>query len=57
MIVATALGPSGFAATVVGLLLAWAYSAPPLRLKRNGWWGTPPARFPMKAWPGLPARR
>src|SRR3712207_8535212 len=19
--------------------LAWAYSAPPLRLKRNGWWG------------------
>ena len=21
------------------LLLAWAYSAPPLRLKRNGWWG------------------
>jgi chlorophyll synthase len=24
---------------VVGLLLAWAYSAPPLRLKRNGWWG------------------
>ena len=39
MIVATALGPWGFAATVVGLLLAWAYSAPPLRLKRNGWWG------------------
>jgi chlorophyll synthase len=23
----------------VGLALAWAYSAPPLRLKRNGWWG------------------
>ncbi|MBA4285343.1 MAG: bacteriochlorophyll/chlorophyll a synthase [Xanthomonadaceae bacterium] len=39
MLVATALGPWGFAATVVGLLLAWAYSAPPLRLKRNGWWG------------------
>ena len=39
MVVATALGPWGFAATVVGLLLAWAYSAPPLRLKRNGWWG------------------
>jgi chlorophyll/bacteriochlorophyll a synthase len=37
--VATALGPWGFAAAVVGLLLAWAYSAPPLRLKRNGWWG------------------
>ena len=37
--VATFLGPWGFAAAVVGLLLAWAYSAPPLRLKRNGWWG------------------
>ena len=33
------LGPWGFAAGAVGLLLAWAYSAPPLRLKRNGWWG------------------
>jgi chlorophyll/bacteriochlorophyll a synthase len=37
--VATVLGPWGFAAAVVGLLLAWAYSAPPLRLKANGWWG------------------
>ena len=37
--VATLLGPWGFGATVLGLLLAWAYSAPPLRLKRNGWWG------------------
>ncbi len=26
-------------ATLVGLILAWAYSAPPVRLKRNGWWG------------------
>ncbi len=34
-----ALGQWVFAATVVGLLLAWAYSAPPLRLKLNGWWG------------------
>jgi chlorophyll/bacteriochlorophyll a synthase len=33
------LGPWGFGATVVGVALAWAYSAPPLRLKRNGWWG------------------
>ena len=24
---------------MLGLALAWAYSAPPLRLKRNGWWG------------------
>jgi chlorophyll/bacteriochlorophyll a synthase len=39
LVVAWWLGPWGFAAAVVGLLLAWAYSAPPLRLKRNGWWG------------------
>ena len=37
--VAYFLGPWGFAAGAAGLLLAWAYSAPPLRLKRNGWWG------------------
>jgi chlorophyll/bacteriochlorophyll a synthase len=36
---AAALGPVVFAAGVVGLALAWAYSAPPLRLKSNGWWG------------------
>ncbi len=39
LLVALALGPWGFAAGAVGLLLAWAYSAPPLRLKENGWWG------------------
>ena len=39
LLVATLLGPWGFAAAVTGLLLAWAYSAPPLRLKRNGWLG------------------
>ena len=39
LLLATALGLWGFAATIVGLALAWAYSAPPLRLKRNGWWG------------------
>ncbi|MEL0259207.1 MAG: (bacterio)chlorophyll synthase, partial [Halieaceae bacterium] len=33
------LGPWVAAATFIGLLLAWAYSAPPLRLKLNGWWG------------------
>jgi chlorophyll synthase len=37
--IAPLLGPWGFAAAALGLLLAWAYSAPPLRLKRNGWWG------------------
>ena len=33
------LGIWGFYATLLGLALAWAYSAPPLRLKLNGWWG------------------
>jgi len=37
--VALALGPWGFGAAALGLALAWAYSAPPLRLKENGWWG------------------
>ena len=39
LLVATALGPWGFGAAALGLLLAWAYSAPPVRLKENGWWG------------------
>jgi chlorophyll/bacteriochlorophyll a synthase len=39
LVVATALGVWGFIAAIFGLALAWAYSAPPLRLKRNGWWG------------------
>ena len=33
------LGTWGFAATVVGVLAAWAYSVEPIRLKRSGWWG------------------
>ena len=37
--VAALLGPWVMAAAVVGVLLAWAYSAPPFRLKKNGWWG------------------
>lgn len=37
--VARWLGPWVFGAAVVGLALAWAYSAPPFRLKRSGWYG------------------
>lgn len=37
--VAALLGPWVFWAGLLGLALAWAYSAPPLRLKRNGWFG------------------
>jgi chlorophyll synthase len=36
---AATLGVWVFLAAVFGLTLAWAYSAPPLRLKGNGWWG------------------
>jgi len=39
LLVATTLGLWGFVAATIGMALAWAYSAPPLRLKRNGWWG------------------
>jgi chlorophyll synthase len=37
--VAAALGPWVLAAAAFGLLCAWLYSAPPVRLKMNGWWG------------------
>lgn len=37
--VASLLGLWVFVATVLALILAWAYSAPPVRLKGNGWWG------------------
>jgi len=37
--VAATLGAWGFGAALFGLALAWAYSAPPIRLKQNGWWG------------------
>jgi chlorophyll synthase len=37
--VAWAIGIEVFYAACLGLVFAWAYSAPPLRLKQNGWWG------------------
>lgn len=39
LLVSTALGPYGVLTAAIGLALAWAYSAPPFRLKQNGWWG------------------
>ena len=33
------LGPWGLGATLVAVVAAWAYSLPPVRLKRSGWWG------------------
>ena len=39
LLFASLLGAWVFWAAVVGVALAWAYSAPPLRLKMDGWWG------------------
>lgn len=39
MLLAAGMGRWVFAATIVGLICAWIYSAPPLRLKMSGWWG------------------
>jgi chlorophyll/bacteriochlorophyll a synthase len=49
--VAWILGPVITVAAVIGLILAWAYSAPPLRLKQNGWYGNAAVGF---AYEGLP---
>ena len=49
--VAALLGPWVFVAAVFGLALAWAYSAPPLRLKQNGWLGNSAVGL---AYEGLP---
>jgi len=49
--VASLLGIWGFCAAVLGLALAWAYSAPPFRLKQSGWWG--PAAVAL-CYEGLP---
>lgn len=45
LVVGALLGPWAFAAGVVGIALAWAYSAPPFRLKLNGWWGNAAVAF------------
>ena len=39
LLFAAVLGPWILLAAGLGLVLAWAYSAPPMRLKQNGWWG------------------
>ncbi|MDA0819357.1 MAG: chlorophyll synthase ChlG [Proteobacteria bacterium] len=39
LVVAWFTGPFVLAATVVGLICAWCYSAPPFRLKTSGWLG------------------
>ena len=51
LVVAGALGPWALGGAAVGLALAWAYSAPPLRLKESGWWGPAAVGF---CYEGLP---
>ena len=45
LLVAMTLGQWVVIATIGGLVLAWAYSAPPFRLKRNGWLGNAACGF------------
>ncbi|MEM9781560.1 MAG: chlorophyll synthase ChlG [Pseudomonadota bacterium] len=51
LVLGAALGPWGLGATLVAATLAWAYSAPPFRLKANGWLGAAATGF---AYEGLP---
>ncbi|MBE7210916.1 MAG: chlorophyll synthase ChlG [Gluconacetobacter diazotrophicus] len=49
--VSTLLGPWVWGTALFGMVLAWVYSAPPLRLKRSGWLG--PAAVGL-SYEGLP---
>ena len=55
MIVAALLGATVFVAAAIGLALAWAYSAPPFRLKKNGWWGNAACGFSYESLPWITA--
>lgn len=55
MVVAAFLGTTVFVAAAIGLALAWAYSAPPFRLKRNGWWGNAACGFSYETLPWITA--
>jgi chlorophyll synthase len=45
LLLGATLGLWVFLATVIGLIFAWIYSAPPLRLKNNGWLGNAAVGF------------
>lgn len=54
-LVAATLGPWVFGAAAMGLTLAWLYSAPPVRLKQNGWWGNSAVALSYEGLPWLTA--
>ena len=45
IVVSFSLGYWGIIATLLAVLLAWAYSMPPIRLKNNGWLGNAACGF------------
>jgi len=45
LLLAATLGTWVFWSAALGLVLAWAYSAPPVRLKQNGWWSNTAVGF------------
>jgi chlorophyll/bacteriochlorophyll a synthase len=52
---AATLGQWVFIATLLGLAAAWAYSAPPFRLKLNGWFGNGAVGFSYESLPWFTA--
>lgn len=52
---AALLGTWVFVAAIIGLVLAWAYSMPPFRLKENGWWGNGACGFAYESLPWMTA--
>ncbi len=55
VLVASLLGTYVLVAALVGLAFAWAYSAPPLRLKSNGWAGNAAVGLSYETLPWLTA--
>ncbi len=53
--IAALLGIWVLVAAVIGLVLAWIYSAPPLRLKLNGWYGNAAVGFSYESLPWMTA--
>jgi chlorophyll synthase len=51
--VAATLGTLVLGAAALGLVLAWLYSAPPLRLKQNGWFGNAAVGFSYESLPWI----